>query len=184
MQIEIAKGMQHCFHFICFDWVLSVFGCLHIMARHLTLFVSCFAVEPTVIIQQCASPLTEGANTTLYCNVTGNPTPSVAWIRKETNKIASSNNVLHITDVQRNQSGDYECLAWNGIGDNSTNSCFVDVQCKHCFIFMKKQSYQGLLNKQSFKLLSPYTQTVRSAFLSAVILGFKRVNVVNPFNYF
>ena len=104
---------------------------LWIPFRHLTLLLPYFAVEPTVTIQQCVSPLTEGDNTTLHCNATGNPVPDVAWIRKETNEIVSSNNMLHIPDVKRNQSGDYECLAWNGIGNNSTSSCFVDVHCKH-----------------------------------------------------
>ena len=107
------------------------------VSRVVEQLVSClvFAVEPTVTIQQCVSPLTEGDNTTLYCNATGNPVPDVAWIRKETNEIVSSNNMLHIPDVQRNQSGDYECLAWNGIGNNSTSICYIDVHCEHVSFF-------------------------------------------------
>ena len=87
-------------------------------------------VEPSVTSQQCSSPVTEGDNATLHCNATGNPLPSVAWIRASTRGIVSYSKMLFMEDIKRNRSGSYECLAWNGIGKNSTNSCTIDVHCK------------------------------------------------------
>ncbi|KAJ7376165.1 hypothetical protein OS493_036544 [Desmophyllum pertusum] len=66
---------------------------------------------------------TEGDNATLHCNATGNPLPGVAWIRASTRGIVSYSKMLFMEDIKRNRSGSYECLAWNGIGKNSTNSC-------------------------------------------------------------
>ena len=94
-----------------------------------------FSVPSSVMIQQCLSTVVEGANATLYCNATGNPVPSVAWIRASTGEVVSSNKVLAIKDIKRNESGSYQCLAWNGIASNSTKSCTVDVQCKSVLMF-------------------------------------------------
>ncbi|KAJ7380981.1 Hemicentin-1 [Desmophyllum pertusum] len=83
--------------------------------------------EPSVTSQLCSSPVTEGDNATLHCNATGNPLPSVAWIRASTRGIVSYSKMLFMEDIKRNKSGSYECLAWNGIGKNSTKSCTIDV---------------------------------------------------------
>ena len=84
-------------------------------------------------IQQCSTPVTEGHNATLYYNATGNPVPNTAWIRA--GQVETNNKMLVLAAIKRNESGNYECLAWNGIGNNSTKSCTIDVQCKlHLFI--------------------------------------------------
>ena len=88
---------------------------------------------PTVTTQNCSSPVTEGDNATLNCYVTGSPAPSSAWIRASTREVLSNNKTHMITAVKRNESGSYECLAWNGIGNNSTKSCTIDVQCKYIY---------------------------------------------------
>ena len=82
-------------------------------------------------IQQCSSPVAEGDTATLYCNATGNPAPSLAWIRGGTGEVVSYNQMLVIESIKRNESGSFECLAWNSIGNNITKSCTVDVQCKY-----------------------------------------------------
>ena len=86
--------------------------------------------DPTVTIQQCSTPVTEGDNATLDCSATGNPVPSTAWLRTNTRAILSYSKILDIPTIQRSQSGNYECLAWNGIGNNNTKSCSIDVHCK------------------------------------------------------
>ncbi|XP_078379805.1 hemicentin-2-like isoform X6 [Oculina patagonica] len=83
--------------------------------------------EPSITSQQCSSPVTEGDNATLHCNATGNPLPNIAWIKTSTKRTVSYTEILFIEDIKRNESGSYECLAWNGIGNNSTNSCTIDV---------------------------------------------------------
>ena len=80
-------------------------------------------------IQQCSTPLTEGDNATLFCNATGNPTPSSTWVRASTGEILSSNQILVVEAVKRNESGSYVCRASNGIGSHNA-SCAVDVHCK------------------------------------------------------
>ena len=90
---------------------------------------------PSVTIQQCSAPLTEGDNVTLHCNATGNPVPNTAFIKA--GEVLSYNKGLVVVNISRDEGGSYECLAWNGIGNNDTTSCTVDVQCKllHCFFF-------------------------------------------------
>ena len=90
----------------------------------------CLSEEPSVTIQQCSTPVTEGDHATLYCNATGSPLPNIAWIRASSWDVLSNKKGHMITAIKRNESGSYECLAWNGIGNNSTKSCTIDVQCK------------------------------------------------------
>ena len=85
--------------------------------------------QPTVAIQQCSSPVTEGDNVTFYCNATGNPVPNITWTRAHSSAVLSSNNELIVEAVKRNASGSYICHAFNGFGAYNT-SCNVDVQCK------------------------------------------------------
>ena len=89
-------------------------------------------VPPTVTIQQCSTPVTEGDDATLSCSATGIPAPNITWIRPNMRVLA--NKKMHvITDIKRNESGSYECHASNGIGNNSTKSCTIDVRCKYDF---------------------------------------------------
>lgn len=92
--------------------------------------------EPTSTIHQCPTPVTEGDIATLYCNATGNPAPSMAWIRASTRKVVSNNERLVIAAIKRSELGSYECLAWNGFGNNDTKSCSIDVHCKQTFLFL------------------------------------------------
>ncbi|XP_068686462.1 hemicentin-1-like isoform X2 [Montipora foliosa] len=84
--------------------------------------------KSAVTLQQCPTPVLEGSSATLYCNATGNPAPSIAWIRAGTGKVVSRSGRLHIAVINRNESDLYECHAWNGIGNNDNESCTIDVQ--------------------------------------------------------
>ena len=77
----------------------------------------------------------EGRNASLECATTGIPVPSIAWIRASTREVVSYNKTLVIEAVQRNQSGSYQCLAWNRVGNNSV-SCTIDVHCKSLSVFV------------------------------------------------
>ena len=65
---------------------------------------------------------------TLSCNATGNPPPEVAWIRSGEVLVKDSVNV--ISAINRSLSGIFKCMAWNGIGNNFTANCTIDVHCK------------------------------------------------------
>ena len=65
---------------------------------------------------------------TLYCNANGNPPSEVAWIRS--GELLVKDGVNMMSAINRNQSGIYECMAWNGIGNNHTADCSIDVHCK------------------------------------------------------
>ena len=82
-------------------------------------------------LRQCPTVVNESNDVTLYCNATGNPLPSIKWIRLSTGEvtIVSNNNSLVFAAINRNEAGLYQCTANNSIGNDSKN-CTVDVQCK------------------------------------------------------
>lgn len=86
------------------------------------------AVPPKAIIHKCPTTVTEENIATFNCSATGNPSPKVAWIRS--GEVMMEGGAYEISAIHRRQKGIYECMAWNGIGNNSTASCTVDVQCK------------------------------------------------------
>ena len=92
--------------------------------------------EPNVTIEHCSTNVTEGDNVTMSCNATGSPTPETAWIREKTGEVLSYSKIHQITGINRNETGAYVCLAWNGIGKNNSKSCLVVVQCKCTILFL------------------------------------------------
>ena len=91
----------------------------------------CFSVAPNVTVRQCPTVVNEGNDATLYCDATGNPVPSVKWIRLSTGEVSivSNNNSLVFAAINRNESGLYQCITNNSIG-NDLKNCTVDVLCK------------------------------------------------------
>ena len=91
----------------------------------------CFSVAPNVTLRQCPIVVIESNDATLYCNATGNPVPSIKWIRRSRgdDTIVSNKSALVFPAIYRNESGLYQCIANNSVGNDSKN-CTVDVQCK------------------------------------------------------
>ena len=94
---------------------------------YLSLF---FLVEPQILNMQCPSSKVEGSKLTLSCNATGNPPPNITWIWKDTGDVLGSNEELTFSAVNRSQTGNYQCLARNGIANSSTRTCSLEVFCK------------------------------------------------------
>ena len=97
-----------------------------------------FTDQPEITAQPQNKTLTERENVTLSCNATGNPAPSISWTKdgSATNSLRISlsldNKQLTITNVSRDDSGDYRCVANNNIGAAVTsNVATLDVQCKY-----------------------------------------------------
>ena len=121
-QLYFLKILMHC---------LCVESCL--LREVISNFLS---DQPNVTIEHCSTEVTEGDNATLSCNATGSPTPETAWIREKTGEVLSYSKIHQITGINRNETGAYVCLAWNGIGKNSSKSCLVVVQCKCTILFL------------------------------------------------
>ena len=96
-----------------------------------------FTDQPKITSQPQNKTLTERENVTLSCNATGNPTPSITWTKDGSAvnhpriSLSLGNKQLTITNVIRDDSGDYQCVANNSIGAAVTsNAATLDVQCK------------------------------------------------------
>ena len=78
------------------------------------------------------SRITLGANLTLTCNASGDPTPNIAWTKE--GRTAAQFNVsghkLDLVNVNVDDAGSYKCTADNGYGTPATSLAVVDVICK------------------------------------------------------
>ena len=82
----------------------------------------------------------EGKNVTLSCAVDGNPKPSISWT-KDVSPVSAvgnprisfgtDNNQLIITNVNRSDHGEYQCVASNTLGNTTSSAATLDVQCKY-----------------------------------------------------
>ena len=88
----------------------------------------------------------EGEKITLSCNATGNPEPSISWVKdgspinsKSRIGLSKDNKRLTITNISRTDSGEYQCVARNRVGNDTSNSR-VDVLCECRTLFISRSS--------------------------------------------
>ena len=76
----------------------------------------------------------------MTCNVTGNPEPNISWVVKwssidknNSHGIDFSNDreKMTIMNVSRTDSGEYQCMATNNLGNGSSQVATLDVLCKY-----------------------------------------------------
>uniref|UniRef100_A0A8C0S6M8 Opioid binding protein/cell adhesion molecule like n=1 Tax=Canis lupus familiaris TaxID=9615 RepID=A0A8C0S6M8_CANLF len=82
-------------------------------------FLLCFLPVPPQIMN-ISSDITvnEGSSVTLLCLAIGRPEPTVTWRHlsvKEGQGFVSEDEYLEISDIKRDQSGEYECSALNDV---------------------------------------------------------------------
>ncbi|XP_048185328.1 igLON family member 5 [Perognathus longimembris pacificus] len=67
-------------------------------------------------IVNISSPVTvnEGGDVNLLCLAVGRPEPTVTW-RQLRDGFTSEGEILEISDIQRGQAGEYECVTHNGV---------------------------------------------------------------------
>ena len=70
----------------------------------------------------------ERHNTSLTCNASGNPQPTVFWINVASGQRTNSS-VLKFTNINRNEAGEYRCEASNDCG-SAVEAVNVTVQCE------------------------------------------------------
>ena len=84
---------------------------------------------PAASVKQAENKIAEeGTDVELYCNVTGNPDPTVIRRNVKTGEIIEGN-LLNIANITRAQAGEYKCTATNTCRVDST-IVNIDVQCK------------------------------------------------------
>ena len=79
----------------------------------------------------------EGSNVSFTCNATGNPAPTFRWTKngsvlKMGSRISfsSDSKQLTITNVTREDSGQYVCEATNNVRTVPSDSATLNVKCK------------------------------------------------------
>ena len=80
-----------------------------------------------------------GNSTNFYCVVSGDPAPTISWTKggfsinqSNNSRISFSENkeLLTITNLNRQDSGEYQCVANNSLGTGSSNVATLNVLCK------------------------------------------------------
>ena len=90
-------------------------------------FFLCILTVPSSIQTIQNKTVTEGGSVTLSCNASGTPTPMVSWIKADGQRVNGSELVL--TNINRNETGEYRCEASNECG-NASETATIAVQCK------------------------------------------------------
>ena len=70
----------------------------------------------------------ERRNTSLTCNASGTPQPTVFWINVASGQ-GTNSSVLKFTNINRNEAGEYRCEASNDCG-SAVEAVNVTVQCE------------------------------------------------------
>ena len=99
-----------------------------------------FADQPEVALNPLNATKTEGENFTWFCNAIGIPEPNISWIFKGSLNNTNDNprivfpkdrQKMTITNISRTDSGEYQCLASNNLGNASSQVATLDVICKY-----------------------------------------------------
>ncbi|CAH1399411.1 unnamed protein product [Nezara viridula] len=141
-------------------------------------------------ISNVAQDVNAGSNFNLKCDVTGDPRPAIKWYKdsnpiESTDRISVSGDTLYLNKVQKEDSGEYKCIADNGytaaetsvlinvkemIHPNCTDSpflanCKLIIEAKYCNhkfyakFCCKSCTEAGLLPVNRFD--GPWTRTKR-----------------------
>ena len=99
---------------------------------YLLLLLFFFVVASTIQPLQIKT-IHEGDNLNLSCIESGTPPPVVSWVRISTGQ-RFDGSVLKLTNINRNEAGEYRCEASNDCG-NESKTTTIHVKCKFSFLF-------------------------------------------------
>ena len=94
----------------------------------------------------------EGRNMIKKCNLAAGTSPSPFFWKKVNTSELWYGNVLNITDIRRNQRGEYSCYVNNTCGSDTT-TMFIDVQCKNIYITSLFIVLEGPLKVVSYRVI-------------------------------
>ena len=123
-------------------YLSSVFSCINISMVRLTVAprMTGFSVPKTVAV---------GKSFSLRCNGTGNPKPTIRWVKNHTIdlqvdgvKAFGSMENMEIIDARETDSGIYECILSNSLGISTSNGTLI-IQGMESFVYPLKRPYQG-----------------------------------------
>ena len=77
----------------------------------------------------------EGSNLNLFCNTTGKPAPNTTWTRVSEHEVLFVGNPWNISNIKRNYSGTYRCVADNGVSSPVNSTISINVLCKYTFYY-------------------------------------------------
>ena len=74
----------------------------------------------------------KGSNSTLECLGSGNPKPSIRWVKEGSERIVlSEKKELKLTQVTEEHSGIYICTVFNDLGDSAKAKMVIDITCEY-----------------------------------------------------
>ena len=82
---------------------------------------------PTLTVTPTNLTMAEGHNATFRCSATGNPTPTITWM-KDGQTVATGRS--YTLEANKKDSGMYWCIADNGLRVKANASAFLNVQCE------------------------------------------------------
>lgn len=98
-----------------------------------------FTDQPEIAVHPKAHTEIEGNDVIFSCNVSGNPVPTISWrknglsINKSDNyriSLSQDNKQLTIWNLKRTDRGEYQCVANNSLGIETSNVATLIVLCK------------------------------------------------------
>ena len=103
---------------------------------NILLFLSSYLVP--VQFTEVPQNITVNRSTLLFlsCDASGFPEPTIRWEKSGIN--LSHSKQLNITSSNRNDAGEYVCIASNGVRQEKTVRAYVTVQCKSYFQYVIK----------------------------------------------
>ncbi|KAL8219417.1 UNVERIFIED_CONTAM: IgLON member 5 [Gekko kuhli] len=86
-------------------------------------------VPARIVNISSAVTVNEGSNVNLLCLAQGKPEPTVTW-RQLKDGFTSEGEYLEITEINRQQAGEYECITANGVSLPDRKRVLITVNCK------------------------------------------------------
>ena len=103
----------------------------------ISLFLSSYLVP--VQFTEVPQNITVNTSTPLFlsCDASGFPDPKIRW--EKSGVTLSHTKQLNISNSNRNDAGEYVCIASNGVRQEKTVRAYVTVQCKSLFSVCHKK---------------------------------------------